>query len=399
MTVTDEHGASSSDYATITVSAANRPPTADAGSNQSVDTGARVTLDGSDSSDPDGDDLTYAWTQLTGTNVSLNDRTSESAWFTAPSSAGSLKFKLTVTDEHGAFTSDDVTIAVRAANRAPIADAGSNQSVDTGARVTLDGSGSSDLDGDRLTYSWTQRSGARVSLRRGAPPVVTFTAPSSAGSLKFRLTVTDEHGASTSDDVTIAVRAANRAPIANAGRSRFVEGGATVTLDGSGSTDPDRDKLAYSWTQRSGARVSLRRGAPPVVTFTAPSSAGSLKFRLTVTDEHRASTSDDVTITVQAANRPPIANAGRSRFVEGGATVTLDGSGSTDPDRDKLTYSWTQRSGARVSLRRGAPPVVTFTAPSVPEQTALTFRLTVTDPDGLDNSDDVTITVLGSEGN
>ena len=144
---------STADTVTITVTAgANDAPTADAGSDATVAEGASVTLDGSGSDDPENAALTYAWSQTSGTTVSLSSSTAQSPTFTAPTELlanASLVFSLTVSDGVNTSTADTVTITVTAgANDAPTADAGTNQTVAEGANVTLDGSGS---DGSRET--------------------------------------------------------------------------------------------------------------------------------------------------------------------------------------------------------------------------------------------------------
>ena len=96
----------------------NTAPTANAGADQAVTTGTEVTLDGSGSSDPDtGDTWTYAWTQTSGTDVTLSDTVAEMPTFTAPAGAAVLVFTLTVTDVAGATNTDMVTITVN-----PVAD-------------------------------------------------------------------------------------------------------------------------------------------------------------------------------------------------------------------------------------------------------------------------------------
>ena len=95
-------------------SAANRPPVVDAGADSVVLENTDVALDGS-ASDPDGNPVTYAWTQVAGPAVTIRDPGQASAAFTAPDVTGpvNLTFRLTVTDDRGAAASDDVTLSVQ----------------------------------------------------------------------------------------------------------------------------------------------------------------------------------------------------------------------------------------------------------------------------------------------
>ena len=148
----------------------------------------------------------------------------------------------------------------------PSADAGPDQQVDPGATVTLNGSGSSDPNGDALTYGWVQTGGEAVTFTPDLS-ITTFTAPDSAGPLTFTLTVTDATGLVDSDVTVVTVN--NLAPTADAGPDQQVGLGATVTLDGSGSSDPNGDALTYGWVQTGGEAVSFAP-ALSITTFTAP---------------------------------------------------------------------------------------------------------------------------------
>ena len=159
----------------------------------------------------------------------MSDNTAVKPTFTAPSpSTGSkvLTFKLTVTDSLGQTTTDTVTIAV---TRPPVANAGSDQTVDPGAAVTLDSSGSSDPDGDTLTYRWEQVFDSarpvipphnRVALSSVTAVSPTFTAPPRTTTLIFRLTVTDSLGQTATDTVRVTVKPETWGAWSDTGRRR-----------------------------------------------------------------------------------------------------------------------------------------------------------------------------------
>jgi hypothetical protein len=87
--------------------------------------------------------------------------------------------------------------------------------------------------------------------------------------------------------------------------------------------------------------------------------------------------------TVSQVNKPPISNAGADQSVNEGATVSLDGSASYDPDGDPITFSWNAPAGVTLSSTTTDKP--TFTAPEINKDTLLNFSLVVND--GVDNSD------------
>jgi hypothetical protein len=208
-TVSDGNGGFGSATITVTVTNLNDPPVADAGMDQAVDTAVAVTLNGSGSSDPDGDlPLTYYWTQTGGPAVTLSDPAVVSPTFTSPSDPAVLTFTLSVTDSLGLADPTPDVVVITVNNQAPTAAAGSDQSVDTGATVTLDGSGSSDPDGDLpLSYHWSQTGGPAVALSDPTVVAPTFTAPGIPAVLTFTLAVTDSLGLAdpTLDEVVITV--------------------------------------------------------------------------------------------------------------------------------------------------------------------------------------------------
>ncbi len=279
-------------------------PVAAAGADQTVAAGAGVTLDGSASNDPDGEIRTYAWVQTAGPAVTLNADDTAMASFTAPGQSANLTLSLTVTDNDGLSDTDTVNVTVLGPpNAPPTADAGADQEVAAGVVVTLDGSASRDTDDGIATYAWAQMDGPTVMLDGADTATATFTAPGASTSLTFTLTVTDGDGSSDTDDVIVTVTAPpNAPPVADAGADRSVTAGASVTLDGGGSHDPEAAPLSYAWTQLSGSQVQFSNASRATVRFTAPSSAGVLRFQLTVTDAAGESDADSVAITVEASS-------------------------------------------------------------------------------------------------
>jgi uncharacterized repeat protein (TIGR01451 family) len=206
----------------------------------------------------------------------------------------------TASDVSGTSNPVTFTVVGPALNQPPVADAGADRTVSVSSTVTLDGSGSTDPDGDDLLYGWVQTGGgAGISFTPNVS-VTTFTAPGSADVLTFALTVTDTGSLTGTATVVITVTesAVNRPPVANAGLDRTVVVSSTVTLDGSGSTDPDGDDLLYGWVQTGGgAGISFTPNIS-VTTFTAPGSADVLTFTLTVTDTGNLTDTATVVITV-----------------------------------------------------------------------------------------------------
>jgi len=283
-------------------------------------------------------------------------------------------------------------------NTPPIVNAGTDITTTSAANVQLAGNGS-DAEG-AVVLLWTQVSGPSVTLSNTGVATPSFTAPvvnSGSASIVLRLTGTDTNGLSVNDLVSITVNAVNTPPVVNAGTDISTTSVSTVQLAASGSDA--EGSVTFQWSQVTGPAVSLSSTTIPNPTFTAPVvSTGSITIvcRLTVTDSNGVSVSDTVNITVNApasTNTPPQASAGANLTSPEGSSVQLSGSGSDA--ESSVTVNWTQTSGPTVSLTGATGTTPGFTAPQVATGATqlLTFRLTVTDAQGLTATDTVSVTV------
>ena len=399
VTVTDNEGGTATDVVSITVNAVNADPIANAGVDQSVNEQITVNLSGLASDDSDGSISSYSWTQASGTAVTLANTTTATPSFTSPTTTATetLNFQVTVTDNEGGSATDAVSITVNAVNADPIANAGSDQGVNEQSTVNLNGSASVDNDGTIASYSWTQTVGPAVILNNSATVAPNFTAPtvSAIETLIFELAVIDNEGGSSTDTVSVTLNAVNATPTANAGLDQGVNEQVTVNLDGSASDDSDGAIVLYSWSQTAGTAVTLNNAATITPSFTAPtiSAIETLIFELTVTDNEGGSSTDTVSVTLNAVNVKPTANAGLDQGVNEQVAVNLDGSASDDSDGTIVLYSWSQTAGTAVTLNNAATATPSFTAPTVSETETLLFELTVTDNEGGSSTDTVSVTM------
>ncbi len=203
--------------------APERTPVAEAGSAQKVTSGQMVTLDGSGSSDPLQRTLSYRWEPGTDNPGSVGVLTATAIVQFTPQRPGTYTFFLTVTADGQVSTADSVTITVLDVdNSAPVADAGPDLGFPLDAIIFLDGSASSDDDGDSLSFLWRLTSGqGTVTLLDSTAVQTSFTA-TVAGDYVFVLLVSDSL-VTVSDDVTISLSAAdNIRPIAVAGADTVV---------------------------------------------------------------------------------------------------------------------------------------------------------------------------------
>ncbi len=350
--------------------------------------------------------------------------------FLSPTTAGNVLLAFRRPDATGATivrTSILITPPPALTNTAPAALAGSDLEVAEGTLFSLDGSASSDANGDPLRFQWSRTDGgdpgdffvtaverAKANPQLLAPPLGPGLTPIA---LTFELRLDDFRtipAFASSDTVTVTVVPGTdpRPPAANAGGDLAADEGAGVALDGSASSDPDGDPLSFSWSLItvqpplfSPGSVALAGSDTARPTFTAPRFANpggiDLTFRLTVTTPRGGQGEDTVVVHERdTINERPVADARGPATAKEGTAFALDGSASSDPNGDDLTFSWRLASPLVVngSLRetvfiQGADTPAPQVTANVFAESQMTFELTVRDPGGLESSAQVAVRV------
>ena len=276
---------------------ANQPPHASFTATPSQMPGSlQVSVDGTASSDPDGTIASYSW--------NFGDNSDGASGPTANHiyrAAGTYTITLTVTDNSGASDTTAQQVTVPAASQAPEATASATPSTAPGSlQVAFDGSSSS---GSIVSYAWDFGDGSTAT---GPTPSHTYAAP---GTYTVALTVTDDQGATntTTRQVTVPAVPASQPTPNQPPHASFVltppgtAGSQQITVDGSGSSDPDGTISSYAWSFGDGTTAT---GASTTHTYAA---AGTYTVTLTVTDNQGATgtASQQVTVPVAGAPAPP----------------------------------------------------------------------------------------------
>ena len=358
----------------------NYAPVANAGPLQNVNVGKPVTLDGSQSKDRNNSSLTYKWTLTvpTGsTSAKLSSDTIANPKFT-PDVPGVYVATLVVND--GKLGSDPATVNITAsiANSAPVANAGVTQNVVVKSLVMLDGTGSTDVNDDMLTFKWIMLSKPDASnavLSAAWSPVPKFTADV-VGTYVIGLTVNDGKVDSVQTAVSVIASDKNSVPVANAGVNQNVVVSTTkdVVLDGTASSDADKDFLTYKWvliSKPDQSQAVLANSTANKATFKADLE-GTYVATLLVNDGKADSEVVATTVTASRVNSAPVARVGANQTIKWSSTlplVTLDGSFSTDADLNPLSYRWALMSvppGSDVANLTGADTATPSFTPDRP---------------------------------
>lgn len=287
----------------------NEAPVANAGADTTVQLPVEsIMLDGSASSDAEGDLATYTWSQVNGPTEATLTGQDGSVLTVSDLAEGIYTFELRVVDSDGEEATDQVRVTVTGStplpNQPPVAVAGADTIVQLPfENILLNGSASSDAEGDLTAYAWSQVSGPTEATLDGEDGSVLMVSDLVEGIYVFELRVADGEGEEATDQVQVTVTAAsplpNEPPVAEVSADTTVQLPVEeLVLDGSASSDPDDNIAIYSWTQISGPQGATLSGEDTDMLTVSGLTEGTYVFELAVTDEQNAQSTAQVQVTV-----------------------------------------------------------------------------------------------------
>jgi hypothetical protein len=376
---------SDEDFGTVNVEE-NLPPVADPNGPYSVNEGSIVGLDGTGSSDPNGDPLVHAW-DLDG-DGEFDDALGATPTFLGVDD-GVYPVALRVSDGLLAGTAQST---VTVSNVAPSVALSGGANLDEGDEFTASGSFTDPGTEDTWTGTVDYGDGSG-SMWLALSANNTFSLShvyADNGTYTVSVEITDDDGGSGSASVTVIVD--NVPPVVDAGPDTLAENGGAYL--GAGSfIDPgtlDTHTATVDYGDGSGIQ-SLALSTSNTFTlshvYTAP---GTYTVTVTVTDDDGGVGSDTLTVTMDNSNEAPIADPGGPYTVSEGGSVVLSGAGSSDPDGDSITFDW-DLDNDQIFETSGV--TVTFNASAL-DDSVVPIKLRVVDPAGASDTAEKTVTVV-----
>ncbi|MCX6836154.1 MAG: tandem-95 repeat protein, partial [candidate division Zixibacteria bacterium] len=399
-TATDPGLLADSDPAVFTVTAVNNGPVVADIPDQSIAEGsvfATIALDDY-VSDIDNTDAEIAWTYSGNTQLTVSIDPSRVATITIPNADwnGSEAITFTATDPGLLFASDAATFTVTPVNDAPVVADIPDQTIAEGATFTTISLDSyvSDIDNTDAQMTWTYTGNVELTVEIDVNRVATITLPSADwnGSETITFTATDPGLLFASDQATFTVTPVADAPILATIGARSVAENANLNFLVSASDADNTTPSLIAVPLPGGATFTDNGNGTGTLDWTPAFSQTGVYNVLFVASDGVLADSELVAITVNNTNRQPIADAGPDQFdLPAGQLVHLDGTGSSDPDTDPLTYSWVQVGGVSVTLSSTTSATPTFTPNALD-----TYLFALTVYDGIDFSlpDTVAIEVV-----
>jgi ribosomal protein L14 len=376
----------------------NLPPSANAGSDRSITLPTSYTTLTGSGSDIGGTITGYQWTKISGPSGASIVNPASATTQVNMLLAGEYQFQLTVTDNSGATATDQVQVTVNPApNVIPVVNAGADVVITLPSSVVSLAGNASDADGTIASYQWIKISGPAATIANSGS-ATTAVNDLAEGVYQFQLKVTDNSGATATDEVQVTVYPVpNVSPLVNAGSDIVITLPTSAISLAGNATDADGTIASYQWTKISGPGATIASSGSATTDVTGLVD-GVYQFELKVTDDEGAFATDIIQVTVLPAppNTPPIANAGADVAITLPATSATLAGNATDADGSVTTYQWTQISGPAATIDNAG---YATTAVHALTEGAYEFELKVTDNAGATATDIVQVTVFPAQNN
>lgn len=402
LVVSDSQGATATLQHSLLVTAPDVngiAPVAQTTGNVEAIAGDWVLLDGRSSYDANGDELVFHWRQIAGDTVEIPWPNASFVQFQVPANATTqdYQFELTVTDATDLSDTTVHTLAV-SANSAPVGIISGVTTETVGRYVELSAEYSYDVNGHAIHFLWEQLSGPAIDIAWPKSSKLGFHTPivDTQQDMVFRLTLTDDYGASSQYQHTVTVRT-SFAPVIITQHADEVSAGQYLSLDASESMDPDGDSLSFLWQQTTGPTIDIAWPTSPTIGFHAPyvSQNTALTFQLTVTDAVGSASQRDVIVNV-LANQAPVIDADIPATLTSGQSVYMNAWGSYDPEGAQVSFNWQYVSGPYVEFAEPDAGGFMFTAPEVKQNSILTIKLVTMDEAGATSEQQFAIQLLAN---
>jgi dienelactone hydrolase len=395
VTVTDNQNATATDQVVVVVNpSTNQAPVVNAGTDQTITLPANQVSLTATASDTDGSIASYAWSKISGPAATLTNTTSQTLSVTSLTS-GTYTFNVTVTDNLNATASDQIVVIVNpSANQAPVVNAGTDQTITLPVNQVSLTATASDTDGNIASYVWSKISGPAATLTNASTPTLSVTGMNSTGTYSFTVKVTDNQGATATDQVTVIVKSqpVNQAPAVTAGADQTITLPLSQVSLTASATDTDGTIASYAWTMVSGPAATLTNTTTSTLSVTAMT-AGTYSFSVTATDNLGATATDQVTVIVNAApvNQAPVVEAGEKQYITLPAHTATFTAVASDADGTITSYTWKKIGGSSTITMVGTS-TASLSVSNVVAGTYV-FRVEVSDNNGAKAADTVRLKV------
>lgn len=320
LTVYDDANVGNSYSIDSTIVLVNFRPVANAGKDQIVAEGETVYFDALESTDRDGEIISYLWNfdGLEKKGVSVSH---------VYEKAGIYSVLLQVKDNSNTSTDTDLDTVVIRVNARPKVIAGQDKVI-TSSELKLDGTGSQDSDGKITRYEWDFGDGRKSD---SASTTHVFKEP---GVYEVTLRVKDDTETENSSNETTIQVIVNQKPVADAGPDMIAAPNQELFFSGERSFDEDGAIAEYRWDFSDGFSSTQEKVSHSF------SNSGVYTARLTVKDNTLQDNAVDFDELIVVVNQSPVAKAGKDIVVAPGDEIFLDGRSSFDLDGKIEQYSW-----------------------------------------------------------